>query len=455
LIRAVGHRLVAVFATLALGLGSAACGDGSSVIEYTASYTFVQDIADLRSLVAEINYGAGIGPYSNATTAPVRCRPVGKNVIIAVSSVGIGVATVHVLASNWTTCDGCTGDAHYTNDTDVTDAASCAGCNGDSDPALGLPSGLLAGQAAFECDFQLQGVVRIENFAARTISAEDSVGRSIIPLPDLDVAVVQSGVREDSRLPRAGYDVTFALPSDVGRIGALQFEVDYLGDGGWLGALTSVQCQFLAPYDLSACNDRGNGRLACAATSVPGVASPHDVVRCSLGSTELVDASAFAIRVIDAADSQLRYVDTAVVVSSIVAREVDAEEPDEDPVSTPGYDVTVGVLDDVGPLGALQFDVRFLGSNGGWIGAKAGVACRWSVGSGLNACNDVGAGRVRCATVDIDGFATPTDPVATCALKSSDPQLGVGDFRVTVVDATSPEFEPVRPRMAVTAVERR
>ncbi len=121
--------------------------------------------------------------------------------------------------------------------------------------------------------------------------------------------------------------------------------------------------------------------------------------------------------------------------------------------STPSYDVTAEVLNNAGLLGALQFDINHTGASGGWQGAGGGVRCQWQTGGGLQTCNDIGGGRVRCALVEIAGIQTPTR-VVTCTFKTSD-SLSASNFDVSVVDASTPDFDPASPNMAVTSVAKR
>jgi hypothetical protein len=127
-------------------------------------------------------------------------------------------------------------------------------------------------------------------------------------------------------------------------------------------------------------------------------------------------------------------------------------DPDVTPM-TPSYDVTAEVTNDAGLIGALQFDLDHRGASGGWQGARAGVACRWLVGGGITACNDTGAGKVRCALADISGFQTPS-PIVTCVFKSSE-TVSPASFSVQVVDASDPEFNKAGVNMSVTSVVQR
>ncbi|RMD86350.1 MAG: hypothetical protein D6815_00015 [Candidatus Dadabacteria bacterium] len=101
------------------------------------------------------------------------------------------------------------------------------------------------------------------------------------------------------------------------------------------------------------------------------------------------------------------------------------------------YRVTFGVTDAVGPLGALQFKVEFLGASGGWAGAGGNVHCSDELSGVLAAHNDQGHGTFQAGFVTTEGFETPT-AVTTCVFKSRD-QVTADLFRITVISAADPE----------------
>ncbi|RMF25479.1 MAG: hypothetical protein D6760_00880 [Deltaproteobacteria bacterium] len=128
------------------------------------------------------------------------------------------------------------------------------------------------------------------------------------------------------------------------------------------------------------------------------------------------------------------------------------EETDLDR-SASAYQVTFGVTEQVGPLGALQFDVEFLGSSGGWRGAGGNVDCSTEVPGAIAAFNDTGAGGLHAGIIVQAGIETPT-PVATCVFKSR--QAVTADlFRVRVTDAADAAVNPIDPVPPVEVIDLR
>ena len=114
------------------------------------------------------------------------------------------------------------------------------------------------------------------------------------------------------------------------------------------------------------------------------------------------------------------------------------------------YGVRFDVAETNGPLGALQFDVKYHGGSGGWLGAGGGAACTWLVAAAIHACNDKRGGDLTCAVVDTTGI---TGPVALmeCSFKSRN-SVATGDFSVNVTDASTPDLQPTDARVFVSGV---
>lgn len=102
------------------------------------------------------------------------------------------------------------------------------------------------------------------------------------------------------------------------------------------------------------------------------------------------------------------------------------------------------------PLGALQFDVKYHGGSGGWLGAGGGAACTWLVSAAIHACNDKRGGDLTCALVDTNGISGPT-ALMECTFKSRN-SVDTGSFSVNVTDASSPSLEPANARVFVSGV---
>src|SRR5512143_801692 len=62
------------------------------------------------------------------------------------------------------------------------------------------------------------------------------------------------------------------------------------------------------------------------------------------------------------------------------------------PSDTSSFDVYLAVTNDAGLLGALQFDARFLGGTGDWVGVAGSVRCAALIDMSLSMFNDKGGG---------------------------------------------------------------
>ena len=125
--------------------------------------------------------------------------------------------------------------------------------------------------------------------------------------------------------------------------------------------------------------------------------------------------------------------------------------------TTPGdlstFWVSLGVTNDVGRLGALQFDARYLGDTGGWVGAAGWVLCETRVPNALATFNNKGGGLLSGAMINLDGLPTP-GVMARCTFRT-DEDLSPGSFEVDVVDSANIEGYPpkTQPVMAVIGIE--
>jgi hypothetical protein len=254
------------------------------------------------------------------------------------------------------------------------------------------------------------------------------------------------GLSGSAGLPQ--YAVTFAVINDVGTLGGLQFDVDYLGvNGSYVEYRGSVDCVPLVSVALAAFNDRGNGRLSGALSDVSGFPTPTAVARCTFATAEPLDVDSFRVTVIDAAPVGGIGPPVVPVMRASAVSLIDDTNP-----SGVQYAVTASVISDSGILGALQFDVNYLGESGGFVGAGGSVACTPDVDVALTSFNDRGNGRLSAAFVDLEGFATPT-PIATCLFRTTD-DVAAEDFEVTVTDASGTDLQSTGelPEMAITSV---
>jgi len=114
------------------------------------------------------------------------------------------------------------------------------------------------------------------------------------------------------------------------------------------------------------------------------------------------------------------------------------------------YGVRFDLAATQGPLGALQFDVKYHGGSGGWLGAGGGAACTWLVSAAIHACNDKRGGDLTCAVVDTNGVSGPAG-LMECSFKSRN-SVAAGDFSVNVTDASTPDLNPADARVFVSGV---
>jgi len=114
------------------------------------------------------------------------------------------------------------------------------------------------------------------------------------------------------------------------------------------------------------------------------------------------------------------------------------------------YGVRFDLAETNGSVGALQFDVKYHGGSGGWLGAGGGAACTWLVAAAMHVCNDKRGGDLTCAVVDTTGVSGPV-ALMECSFKSRN-SVAAGDFSVNVTDASTPELQPTDARVFVSGV---
>jgi hypothetical protein len=117
------------------------------------------------------------------------------------------------------------------------------------------------------------------------------------------------------------YAIRFDLKQTAGPVGALQVEVDYTGgSGAWLGAKGKVDCRWTVAASLTACNDKGRGRLSCAVVDQTGFTGPTPLMECTFKSKNAVTAGDFRVDVVDSSGVDLEPIEARVVVAGVYAR---------------------------------------------------------------------------------------------------------------------------------------
>ncbi len=114
--------------------------------------------------------------------------------------------------------------------------------------------------------------------------------------------------------------------------------------------------------------------------------------------------------------------------------------------------LTIGVTSSE-TLGALLYEMDYGTAAGELLGTAANVKCTSLVADSLFTFRDDDARRImRESVINSAGFAGPAS-LADCSFATSDPGLAARAFKITVLDASSPDFDPLTPKLAVTAVD--
>lgn len=114
--------------------------------------------------------------------------------------------------------------------------------------------------------------------------------------------------------------------------------------------------------------------------------------------------------------------------------------------------VTIGVTSSE-TLGALLYEVDYGVVAGEFLGTTTSVRCTSVVSGALFTFRDEEAHRtLRESVIKSAGFTGPIS-LATCSFATSNGALAAQAFNLTVLDASSPDFDPLTPTVAVTAVD--
>ena len=105
-------------------------------------------------------------------------------------------------------------------------------------------------------------------------------------------------------------------------------------------------------------------------------------------------------------------------------------------------------------IGALGYDVDYGPLAGEFVGSGNTVSCQNLLPSGSFTSffdNETERSLVE-SIISSGGFASPAT-LATCQFETNDPGLSGQDFAIAVFDASSPDFQPIAPDVAVTAIQ--
>lgn len=251
-------------------------------------------------------------------------------------------------------------------------------------------------------------------------------------------------------------------------LGALQYDTSYAGvGGGFDGTGGAVDCTRLAG-DFASFNDKeAETTLSSAFISAAGFTGPVDVARCRYTRDSNVEPTAadFPITIVDQSKPDFTPANATVEVTAINCNcsgggstTTTTTNGGTTTTTTGGggnlYNVAFD-LDDAVTAGALQFEVDYSATGGGFTGSGASVECSspLSAGGAFVSFNDVEASsQLNFAAVAIAGFTGPTT-VANCEFDGP-AAPAAGDFTITVVDASAPDLSPIvpLPTVSVSAV---
>ena len=114
--------------------------------------------------------------------------------------------------------------------------------------------------------------------------------------------------------------------------------------------------------------------------------------------------------------------------------------------------VTIGVTNPV-KLGGIGWELDYSKMPGKFLGAGPAVDCTSLLTDGLTSFNDLDdEGRLLESVIIGNGLSAPAN-LARCTFATSNAALTAGDFHFTVLDASSPDFDPVNATVAVTALQ--
>jgi hypothetical protein len=254
-------------------------------------------------------------------------------------------------------------------------------------------------------------------------------------------------------------DVTFSTPTSA-TFGALQYETDYsASSGGFVDGGSQVECtSLLAPSVIATFNDVEFAEtLNTGVVALFGFDGPTDIARCLWRGSSVPVAGDFAITIVDASDDGLPPV--SIPGAAVNITEIDCGGVTTTTTSTTTTTIGGGTTTTSGgaqqwqitfsspstepAVGALQYEVAYTG--GDFLGSAAGVDCSSSLSpSVIVAFNDIDAqSQLNAGFVALFGFAIPAE-LHTCVFESATMPT-VGDFAITVVDASTTAIVPIVP----------
>jgi hypothetical protein len=244
--------------------------------------------------------------------------------------------------------------------------------------------------------------------------------------------------------------------SNAETLGALQYDTAYPGASGtFRGFGTDVACGGIIG-DFASFNDLDDqDTLSTAITSTVGFTGPIDIAQCSY--TSLLPRPAaddFTVEVIEQSRP-----DSAPASAIVEVREVACNCPSDRTTTTTTTLPEVGApylvsfdLVDAVTLGPIQVEVDYGNAGGSFVGDGADVECTspLTAGGAFVAFADFSAtAQLNFAAITATSYTGPTR-LADCVFLAPDAAPSADGFIVTVVDAATPDLQPVVPLPTVS-----
>jgi cysteine-rich repeat protein len=260
-------------------------------------------------------------------------------------------------------------------------------------------------------------------------------------------------------------EVTIGIDGETA-VGALELRVDYgTAPGEFAGEAEAVECIALAEGAYQSANDDGTAnQLHLGLLSVPGVALPSDLWRCTFdASSGTPDAGVFPVTVVDALDTSLEEIDVEAGITAIACDEasecgngiVEADEECDTAGASTACNADCELTQNsqrchilfratgATAIGGLQFTVDYNLANGNFEGTGFGVTCTDAIESALTAVRDRdGVKQLDLALVTPTGLALPAD-LWDCVFLTNATPLTLGALQITGVSATDEEAQSV------------
>ncbi len=241
------------------------------------------------------------------------------------------------------------------------------------------------------------------------------------------------------------FAITFSLSAAPSPLDSLSFDVAYRGGGDFDGQGTAVECRRMsgAVGATSTFEDDDIQTLAVDLTAGDtAMEAVREIVRCLFSAEAQPTTGNFTVTITEALDEDGNDVktQTQVLVTSIVE--------DSGNTSTDHF-ITFGVTSTHAAVGALQFDVDFLGDTGAFAVSGDKADCTNLTANSVLATSVID-GQLTAGLISLSGFSAPTNVIRCLFISATAPVAD--DFDVTVTEARTVDGDPLYPDVSVSSI---